>query len=69
MFIMSTANAAIRKAAKNADVFFWQISAEIGVSAPTLTVWLRQPLSTEKKQLVMNAIHTLTENRKAVEMP
>ena len=60
---MSTANAAIREAAKNADVFFWQIAAEIGVSAPTLTVWLRRPLPKEKERRVMAAIHALAESR------
>ena len=52
-------NASIRNCAKEAGVFWWQVANAIGVSEGTLIRWLRTPLSAEKEQLVLSAIHEL----------
>lgn len=52
-------NVKVRRAAKSAGVPLWRIAAEIGVSEPTLTRWLRVPLSPEREAEIMAAIDKL----------
>ena len=58
----SVANADIRKEAETAGVKLWQIAAKLGVHPCTLTVWLRQEMSDERKAQVRAAIKELEEN-------
>ena len=54
-------NTHIRKAARVAEVPLWRIALEIGVSEPTLTRWLRVPLSAEREAKIMQAINNLSK--------
>lgn len=49
----------VRVSARVAGIPFWKIAQRIGVSEPTLTRWLRVPLSTEREVLIMTAIEDL----------
>ncbi len=49
-------NERIRREAKAAGVFLWEIAQEIGISEPTLTRWLRAPLPAEKATAIREAI-------------
>lgn len=49
-------NVRVRRAARVAGVPLWKIAVAIGVSEPTLTRWLRVPLSCEREALIMDAI-------------
>ena len=57
----SVANADIRKEAETAGVKLWQIAAKLGVHSCTLTVWLRQEMSAERKAQVKQAIAEIKE--------
>lgn len=52
-------NAMVRKAARVAGIPLWKIAVAIGVSEPTLTRWLRTPLSPEREAVIMGAISEL----------
>ena len=56
---MCKENQAVRRAARSADIPLWRVAVAIGVSEPTLTRWLRVPLSEEKEQRIMEAIASL----------
>ena len=60
---MTRTNEEVRRAARVADVPLWQIAAKIGVSQPTMTRWLRFPLSTDKEERIMQAIQELALER------
>ena len=49
-------NEKIRRTARAAGIPLWRIANLIGVSEPTLTRWLRTPLSTEREKIIMDAI-------------
>lgn len=53
------ANEKVRNAARLARVPLWKIAIAIGVSEPTLTRWLRVPLSPEREAAIMSAIERL----------
>lgn len=53
------ANDSIRKAARTAGVPLWKIAQHIGVSEPTLTRWLRIPLTEAKENAIREAIKEL----------
>lgn len=55
------ANKSIREKAKSKGVRLWQIAAYLGVSEPTITRWLRIPLSPEKQRAFSNAIDEITK--------
>lgn len=55
------ANLAVREAAKNAGVPLWKIAEALGISEATIVRWLRVDLSPEKKEKIMCAISSLTE--------
>lgn len=52
-------NNKIRVAARVAGVPFWKIAQKIGISEPTLTRWLRMPLSAEREGIILAAIKGL----------
>ncbi|MDE6592599.1 MAG: hypothetical protein K2K57_06000 [Oscillospiraceae bacterium] len=56
---MSTSNADIRTAAKNAGVYLYQIAAKIGVSEPTMTRKMRYEMTASKKANVLSVIEKL----------
>ena len=52
-------NMKVRRAARAAGIPLWKIAVAIGVSEPTLTRWLRVPLSCERETAIMDAISRL----------
>lgn len=56
---MTKENQTVRRAARASGVPLWKVAAAIGVSEPTLTRWLRVPLSEDKENRIMTAISTL----------
>lgn len=56
---MSKENQTVRRAARSAGIPLWRVAAAIGVSEPTLTLWLRVPLPEDKEGRIMAAIATL----------
>ena len=52
-------NADIRQAIKEAGLTQWQIAEAIGVSDPTITIWLRHDLTADKRDRIMEAIKEL----------
>ena len=49
-------NNIIREKARRARVPLWQIAVRLNVSEPTMTRWLRAPLSKERERLILAAI-------------
>lgn len=58
---MCRQNENVRKAARAVDVPLWAVASRIGVSEPTLTRWMRVPLSADKEQRIMVAIQELAK--------
>lgn len=56
---MRSENEQVRRAARIAGVPLWMVAQRVGVSEPTLTRWLRAPLSQDKEQRILAAIATL----------
>ena len=56
---MSKANEDVRRAARAAGVPLWRIAAELQISEPTLTRWMRTPLPDDPRDRIMRAIPTL----------
>ena len=52
-------NEKVRRAARIADVPLWRVAQQAGISEPTLTRWLRVPLSEEREQRLLEAISAL----------
>lgn len=52
-------NMKIRRMARGAGVPLWAIAQAVGISEPTLTRWLRVPLSMDREQKIMEAISKL----------
>ena len=55
------ANQKIREEAKRKGVKCWQIAIHLGISEPTITRWLRIPLSTEREKTIMDAIEAIAK--------
>ncbi len=53
------ANETVRRAARAANVPLWRVAAELGISEPTLTRWLRFPLTSDKEAAMLAAIRKL----------
>ena len=53
------ANETVRIAARTANVPLWQVAAELGISEPTMTRWLRFPLTPDKEAAMLEAIKKL----------
>ena len=58
-------NEHIRKLARIEGITQWQICLKIGVSVPTLTRWMRQPLPPDKEQRILDAIKELSKEVEA----
>lgn len=56
---MEKANTEVRRKIERNGLRYWQIASELGVTAGTLTAWMREPLTTERKRRVESAIKTL----------
>lgn len=56
---MSKANQDIRLEISEAGLTQWQVAFKAGISAQTLSNWLRLPLSDNQKQRVTKAINEL----------
>lgn len=54
-------NSEIRDAIKKANVKQWEIAKFCGVSESTLIRWLRFELTDERRELITNAINSLTK--------
>lgn len=52
-------NKDVRRKARAAGIPLWKVAATIGVSEPTLTRWLRVPLTKEKENRILSAIDKL----------
>lgn len=57
--MLARENVEIRRAAKAAEVPLWKIASFLQISEPTLTRWMRFPLSEEKQERIMEAISVL----------
>lgn len=62
---MSKANSDIRKKAKTAGVFLYQIADFLGISEPTLTRKLRRELAEQDKETFFNAIDSIKAQQEA----
>ena len=58
---MSQVNANIRKTAKAVGVPFWRIAVALGISEPTMTRWIRFPLSEEREAEILSIIEALSK--------
>jgi len=56
-------NMDIREVARIAGVPLYRVADALGISEPTLTRWLRKPLTAEKEASMMEAIKCLKEER------
>lgn len=50
----------VRKAIKNRKLLHYEVAHEAGISAYTLSVWLRYELTEERYKRLMDAIHRLS---------
>ena len=57
-------NIDIRLMAKEASVPFWQIAELMGISENTMTRLMRKPLNCETKQMIIQIINKVKEDRK-----
>lgn len=58
---MHKQNEQIRTAISTARVRYWQVAEAAGISAGTLTLWLRTPLTASRKQRVEEALEKLKQ--------
>ena len=54
-------NDRVKLCARGAGVPLWKIAQELGVSEPTMTRWLRVPLSAEREAEIRSAIEKLSK--------
>lgn len=57
--MIQRANEDVRRAARAAGVPLWMIAAELEISEPTLTRWLRVPLPDDRRDEIMKIIRAL----------
>lgn len=55
------ANQDIRKEIQQQGLNYWQVAEQIGITASTFTVWLRTPLTDERRQRTEKALKELKE--------
>lgn len=56
---MSKANKVIRTKIIDAGLKYWQVADHLGITAGTFTVWLRTPLTADKKAEIEEAVKQL----------
>lgn len=54
-------NSALRRLARANSVPLWKIAAQIGISEPTITRWMRFPLPEDKRARIEQAISALSQ--------
>ena len=54
-------NEKLKLRARGAGVPLWRIAQELGISEPTITRWLRVPLSAEREDKIRAAIERLSK--------
>lgn len=54
-------NEEVRYAAKKAGIPLWKIAFYLQISEPTMTRWLRTPLSVEREKRIMDAIKAIAK--------
>ena len=59
---MKRENEDVRRMARAAGVPLWRIAAELNVSEPTLTRWMRVPLPEEKRDKIVKLIEREAAN-------
>lgn len=52
----------IKDQAKAAKIYLWQIAKAAGISEPTLTRWLRDEITPEREQRLMEAINHISRS-------
>lgn len=52
-------NMQLRSMLKMKGIPLWKIAKNIGVSEPTMTRWMREPLTKEHHEKIMNAINQI----------
>ena len=52
-----------RAYARQRNVKLWEVAAELGISEPTLTRWLRKPLSDEREARFVAAVNTVAARK------
>lgn len=52
-------NIQLRSVLKMKGIPFWKIAKIIGISEPTMTRWMREPLSKEHYEKIMDAINQI----------
>ena len=52
-------NLSLRQRAKSAGIPLWKIASCIGISEPTISRWLRVPVSCSNEKLILDAISKL----------
>ncbi len=57
------ANEDLRAAMSNNGVKYWECAEQLGISASTLTVWMRRELTAEKKAMILQAIEAIAATR------
>lgn len=62
----NTANAEIRKAAKSAGVYLWEIAERIGINDGNFSRKLRRELPTEEQEKILGVINALAAERAGV---
>lgn len=55
-------NVEIRELLKEKHIHYWQLADALGISAPTLTVWLRHELPPTKRRRIMETIERMVRN-------
>lgn len=56
------ANADIRKAIQNSNVYTWQIAEKLGIHENTFYRWMRTEMSAKKKEMIMEAISEMKKD-------
>ena len=64
---MKKVNRGIRLMARGAGIPLWAVAQKMGISEPTLSRWLRVPLSPEQESRIMDALLALEKEVSADE--
>lgn len=60
-------NEMVRKKAKKAGVYLWELGDYLGVSENTVIRWLRKPFDSAKEVLLLNAISEVAARKANVD--
>lgn len=62
--MLNTANWDIRKILFDRHIKQYDLASVLGISASTIGIWMRKPLTEEHRQQILNGIEKLTMTRK-----